>query len=92
MRSPARTVSPTVLLILLLLPVMIVGAAHVVAYPDHDDHCVLCLLYRSIATAVATAAVSQTVRMSIRQRFALAPAGKPYSARPRPMGRSPPAL
>ncbi len=93
MRRTGWVVSRTALLILLLLlPVMVFGAAHVVAHPDHDAHCVLCLLYHSIAAAIAATAALRLACPSIRQWIALPSADRPHGSRPTPLGRSPPVL
>ena len=92
MRRTRWVVSPTALLILLLLPAMVVGAAHVVTHPDSDDHCILCLLYHSIAAAVAVALALCLACPSIRQWLALPSAHRPRGSRPTPLGRSPPIL
>lgn len=91
MRKLTRTLSPT-LLLMLLLPFIIIAAAHTAVDVEHGDHCVLCLLYRSMVSA-GVAVVVWRVFPTRGRTCAVPLAPSPiYGERPRPLGRSPPLL
>ncbi len=71
---------------------MVFGAAHAASHPEHADHCVLCLLYRSVEATVGVAAPVLAF-CSLARTFPALRAGALCDASvPRALGRSPPAL
>ena len=90
MKNAARICHPTLLLVLLLLPAVTVGAAHMITQPTHDDHCVLCLLYGSMAIIAVATATWRFRHLSGRLRLCPADMIAGSAERALPLSRSPP--